>query len=254
MAKLSGKEIRDLALKFILNRPEGIRYRELVKEISAASPETPKNTINGSVWDLEVRIPAEVSKPSRGLYKAVKYAGQEVVQKAPSAPKSNPTLHEDDFYQPFADFLKGELNEVNKVVALGGSGLKAKWGTPDIIGIYRPSGSDLVKFDPEIVSAEIKIDPYQPVIAFGQAAAYRLFSNRVYIVMPSTIAEEDLDRLEALCMLYGIGLVLFDLNTQEPDFSIRVRSQRFLPDMFFVNEFARGFHKHNPDKFEELFG
>ena len=87
-------------------------------------------------------------------------------------------------------------------------------------------------FPIEIVSAEIKIDPLAPVVAFGQAVAYRLFSTKTYIAMPTTLTEEDQSRLESLCMLFGVGLVLFDPNKDAPQFSIRVRAQRFSPDMF----------------------
>jgi hypothetical protein len=41
----------------------------------------------------------------------------------------------------------------------------------------------------------------QPVVAFGQSIAYRLFAARTYVVMPSTMGEEDQSRLEALCLL-----------------------------------------------------
>jgi hypothetical protein len=50
-------------------------------------------------------------------------------------------------------------------------------------------------------------------------------------------------------MLFGVGLVLFDLNKDAPRFSIRVRAQRFLPDMFYANEFADrlgGVHRVDP--------
>jgi hypothetical protein len=149
--------------------------------------------------------------------------------------------------------LKNDLDEVTKVAALGGAGLRSKWGTPDVVGIYKPLDSDLIKFQTEIVSAEIKIDPQQPVVAFGQAVAYRLFSAKTYIAMPSTLAEEDQDRLEALCMLFGVGLVLFDLNLENPNFVIRMRAQRFSPDMFYVNEFADRLRAGAKEKFESLF-
>jgi hypothetical protein len=55
-------------------------------------------------------------------------------------------------------------------------------------------------------------------------------------------------------MLFGIGLVLFDLDPKEPEFAIRVRAQRFLPDMFYVNEFADRLCKLDPAAFNQLFG
>ena len=134
------------------------------------------------------------------------------------------------------------------------AGLKSKWGTPDVVGIYKPLASNLIKFGLEIISAEVKIDPQAPVVAFGQAVAYRLFSTKTYIAMPTTLTEEDLSRLESLCMLFGVGLVLFNLSKDAPEFLIRVRAQRFSPDMFYVNEFADRLKHFDSEVFEELFG
>jgi hypothetical protein len=56
-------------------------------------------------------------------------------------------------------------------------------------------------------------------------------------------------------MLFGIGLVVFNPNdVKEPDFSIRVRAQRFSPDMFYVNEFADRLYQLDPKLFNRLFG
>jgi hypothetical protein len=162
-------------------------------------------------------------------------------------------VHELDFYEPFAEWLKNDLDEVTEVASLGGSGLKTKWGTPDVIGVYKPLASNLIKFPLEVVSAEIKIDPQAPVVAFGQAVAYRLFSAKTYIAMPTSLTEEDLGRLEALCMLFGVGLVLFDLDIKDPNFLIRVRAQRYSPDMFYVNEFADRLRLYDAEVFEKLF-
>ena len=54
-------------------------------------------------------------------------------------------------------------------------------------------------------------------------------------------------------MLFGIGLVLFTLDPNNPAFRISVRAQRYLPDMFYVNEFADRLHQHNSEVFEHLF-
>ena len=85
---------------------------------------------------------------------------------------------EEDFYEPFAEYLKNDLDEVTTVASFGGAGLKGKWGTPDVIGVYKSLASNLIKFPLEIVAAEIKIDPQTPVVAFGQAVAYRLFAAK----------------------------------------------------------------------------
>ncbi len=256
MPKLSGKEIQKVARQIVAASPGGIRFSALVDKIFAQSPETPWNTVSGSVYNLDSLYPNEITKPSRGLFTAVGTSENESVvvgsteQVAPTGVK----IKESDFYEPFAQWLKNDLGEVTDVAPLGGAGLKSKWGTPDVVGVYKSRARDLVKFPLEIVSVEIKIDPQAPVVAFGQAIAYRLFSTKTYIAMPSSLTEEDQSRLEALCMLFGVGLVLFDLNKDKPAFSIRVRAQRFSTDMFYVNEFAERLKYHDGEIFETLFG
>lgn len=204
---------------------------------------------------LDKAFPDEISKPSKGLFVPATKTGGEVVVSADTEQitPAGAKIKESDFYQPFADWLKDDINEVIEAVSLGGAVLKSKWGTPDVVGIYKPTAGNLVKFDIEVVTAEIKTNPQEPVVAFGQAVAYRLFSHKTYIAMPTTLTEEDKDRLESLCMLFGVGFVLFDLNKDAPNFSIRVRAQRFFPDMFYVNKFADDLKSHNLRMFEKLF-
>ncbi|MGA2497314.1 MAG: hypothetical protein ABSH20_06215 [Tepidisphaeraceae bacterium] len=255
MSKLGIHEIRKLAKGIINAKPGGIRYTQLVDAILQQTPDTPRNTVHGSVWNLEVLFPNEISKPTRGLYKpaGADAAVSAVVPETVQTTAEGKRVKESDFYEPFAEWLKNDLDEVTDVAALGGAGLRSKWGTPDVIGVYKPLASNLIKFPLEVVSAEIKIDPQQPVVAFGQAVAYRLFSAKTYIGMPTALTEEDQGRLEALCMLFGVGLVLFDVDVENPNFSIRVRAQRFSPDMFYVNEFADRLKVFDADVFEKLF-
>ena len=255
MAKLNIKEIQQLAKSIVANKAGGIRYSALIDDISQKTPETPKNTISGAVWNLHAKFPNEISKPTRGLFVAAGQTDNEAVDVG-STEQISPTgskVKEADFYEPFTEWLREDLDEVTVAASLGGAGLKSKWGTPDVIGTYKPLASNLIKFPIEIVSAEIKIDPQAPVVAFGQAVAYRLFSTKTYIAMPTTLAEQDQDRLESLCMLFGVGLVLFELNKEAPKFLIRVRAQRFSPDMFYVNEFAERLKLHDSEVFEKLF-
>jgi hypothetical protein len=130
MAKLSGKEIQKLARSTVRENPGGIRYSVLVERIFQHSPETPKNTIHGAVWNLDTIFPDEVAKPSRGLFTPVAKSSDESVgvgsteQIAPTGAK----IKESDFYAPFAQWLKNDLDEVTEVASLGGAGLKSKWG------------------------------------------------------------------------------------------------------------------------------
>lgn len=242
--------IRDKAVELIKSNPKGLRYSELMTELTKHFPDTPRNTIDGSSWDIHITRSKEVYKPARGLFK-YRFSDEEEISEIIEKPP--PMLREEDFYEPFANWLKVDLGECSEAIALGGNYLGKKWGTPDVIGIYKPSIKDVIKFPPEIISAEIKINPSEPIIAFGQAIAYRLFSSKVYLVEPSSMIPEDQDRIEALCILFGIGLILFDLNPQSPNFRIRVRAQRYNPDMFYVNEFADKLFNVRKDVFNRLF-
>lgn len=251
MAKLRIKEIQELAKRIIGETPGGIRYSALVQHIATSHPETPNNTIHGAVWDLDKTYSGQVLKPSRGLFTL--HAGASVDGAVPVVPSPATTVRESDFYDSFADWLKSDLDEATEAIALGGSGLRSKWGTPDVVGTFKPLPSNRVKFDLEIISAEIKVSPSESITAFGQATAYRLFSHKVYLVMPTSMPEEDQGRIEALALLFGIGFVQFELDTDNPRYRVRVRAQRYTPDMFYVNEFAERLHDHNKSAFNRLF-
>lgn len=249
MTALNTKEIKDLGRAIVLKNPGGIRFRDIVAEIMTQHPDAVRNTVEAQIASALVpAYPSEISKASRGLYIPVGL---------PPGPVTPPVAIRDEgvVYEPFARFLEQELEEANAAFPIGGAAMRVRWGTPDVVGVYRPRTSDLVKFTPEIVAAEIKADASQSVVAFGQAIAYRLFATRSYIVMPNTMTAEDQSRLESLCMLFGLGFVQF--SPGEPKnlrFEIRVRAQSHAPDSFYVNEFAHRLRESHPDHFERLFG
>jgi hypothetical protein len=142
MAKLSGKEIQKLARSIVNENPGGIHYSALVEKISQQSPETPKNTVHGSVWNLDTIFPNEIAKPSRGLFTPVAKSGNEAAElgSTEQIASTGIKIKEWEFYEPFAEWLKNDLDEVTEVASLGGAGLKSKWGTPDVVGISTLSG------------------------------------------------------------------------------------------------------------------
>ena len=149
-------------------------------------------------------------------------------------------IKEEDFYPAFADWIVNELEEATKAISLGGNKFRDKWGTPDIIAIREAKRSDIIKPPTEIISAEIKLDVAGLITAFGQCCAYKLFSHKVYLVVPKQSSDEDVARLDALARLFGIGLVLFDTSDPEdPAFVIRARAFREEPDKFYVNKYLR---------------
>lgn len=61
--------------------------------------------------------------------------------------------------------------------------------------------------------------------------------NRDRIGTPS---EDDIARIDALCMIFGIGLVLFEsADGHAPQFQMRVKPFRQEPDILYVNEYLR---------------
>jgi len=241
------ERIRRKAIEILKDHPEGIHYAEWRRRIKAALPEANNNTIGGVIWDLDVKEPELVSKPAPGLFLHDFYqdtvtggsdvAGEtEVVEPRVEAQKRK----EQDFYEPFADWLVKELEECTKAIAVGGRLFKDKWGTPDVIGIKEPRRGDLIKLPTEIVSAEIKLDSGSLITAFGQACSYWLFSHKSYIVIPKNSPDNDIARLDALSCMFGIGLILFNPKDPcDPDFRIQARAAKHDPDMFYVNQCMR---------------
>jgi hypothetical protein len=223
--------------------PSGLRFSDLVSRLRVEFPIDPYGTITGTVWNLDARFPTEIYKPSRGLFRVVKFRSEP----APVAPEPAPDTtnrpdrtREIDFYQPFADYVVNDLEECTRAVPLGGNRFGSKWGTPDVFGILRSRDSDIFKTPLEVVVAEVKIDTAQLITAFGQACAYKLFAHRSYLVIPRDSQPEDIARLDALCVIFGIGLILFDSSKPHaPEFGIRVRATKHEPDSFYVNQCVR---------------
>ena len=152
-----------------------------------------------------------------------------------SSTDSPASRREQEFYEPFADWLQGDLEEATIAKPLGGNAAGGKWGTPDVIGLFRPRKTDPIQFTEEVIAAEIKVANEQLIVAFGQACAYKLFAHRVYIVVPNSAKE--LKRLDALASVVGIGLVTFDpTDPKNPKFSVMVRAAKHEPDYFYTNQ------------------
>ena len=241
MAPIS-QQIKQKALEAIKNSPQGIRYSQLLKLIIDSFPNTSSNTIRGVIWNLDATIPNEIYKADRGLFRHTSFRETPVTTEEGTTPQQRitPSVREEDFYDLFRDYLVNELEECTKAISLGGSRFRDKWGTPDVIGIKKPRQSDIIKSEAVIISAEIKTDTNGLITAFGQACAYKLFSHKAYMVVPKNSSEEDKSRIEALCLIFGIGLIFFDsTNSKTPSFEIRVRPAKHEPDMFYVNQYMR---------------
>ena len=153
---------------------------------------------------------------------------------------SSKEVKEESFYEPFADWLKNDVEDVTTVIPLGGNLFADKWGTPDVIGVRKSAPSDIVRPPIEIVVAEIKSNSNQLITAFGQACAYCLFSHKSYLVVPRQADAGELSRLDSLCEVFGLGLVLFDADDPDnPHFEIRMRPKKQDPDLFYTNRYLK---------------
>ena len=239
MSKKITERIKDTALELLREHPDGLRYSELVKLISENDEKLNRNTINGSIWNLDTLYPDKVYKPSRGLFRLIEFKDPETDDLKPEVQPPEPKkIKEEDFYEPFSNWLQNDIEDVTHSIPLGGNRFKDKWGTPDVIGKRESKRSDIIQAPVEIVSAEIKTETTQLITAFGQACAYKLFSHKCYLVIPKQSSQDEIARLDSLCQLFGIGLVLFDIdNNKVPDFTIRVRPNKHEPDLFYTNKY-----------------
>lgn len=227
--------------------PGGLRFVDLVRKVRSTSADfKDEGGLPQYIQWLPRRNPEKFFKPSRGIFQLVDQSAQNDVGSVPdiSSPAEKSTSdkawNEASFYQPFADYLINDLDECSKAVVLGGNKFGGKWGTPDVIGVTVPGLRDIYKPPIEIISAEIKTNSNELVVAFGQACSYQLFSHKCYIVVPSSAKVSDLERLENLCRVFGIGLVLIgSFDPSNPGFQLRVRAIRREPEPFYVNENLR---------------
>ncbi len=229
------ERICNKAVELLEKEPRGLRFLELMRRLKQELPDV--KSARRVIPNLHVFRPEEISKPARGLFRHTRFRETEVesdIKLVEGLPRNKGG--EDRFYKSFAEYLVEELEECTKAIPLGGNCFKNKWGTPDVIGVLRPRESDILQFPAEIVSAEVKVDSNALITAFGQACSYRLFSHKVYLVIPDAVSESDLAQLDALCRVFGLGFILFDAeNPEEPNYQIRVRATRHEPDMFYAN-------------------
>jgi hypothetical protein len=233
--------INDFAFKKLDEYKHGLRWIDLYSLIKDEYPGMEDRTIIDGIKNFYSNNTSQVYKPEKGLYKLVKNNEVIFASVDPDVYEkdnlSSNKIEEKKFYESFAAWLVDDLEECTKAKVLGNNVFGDKWGTPDIIGISKSLPTDTIKKEIEITSVEIKYDRYQLITAFGQACSYKLFSHKVYIAIPEQSKSEEKERLDSLCFLYGIGLVLFDDTDPNPtNFKLKNRAQKGTPDIDFLNK------------------
>lgn len=238
--------VRADAVALLQGKPEGMTFTQLVDTLRISYAGRNLKTLANDVTGLDRKLPAKVFKLSKGLYVHVRFRDEPDIEKSHTTAASTqrqvkePKVQEEKFYSLFAGWLTDELEEVTHAIPLGGNTFRDRWGTPDVIGKYEGRRSDVVKGMTCIVAAEIKVDTANLLTGFGQACAYRLFSHKSYLVIPNHTSADERDRLEALCHMYGIGLVTFDaFNAIKPEFRLLARPVKHEPDLSYTNRYIR---------------
>jgi hypothetical protein len=239
--------IRAEAVVLLHDRPEGVRFTDLVDALHRGHSDKTIKSIGNDIIGLDRALPTQVVKPSKGLYQHSRFAVDTTLSNLqhagkPRAPRraSAALTGEQQFYGPFATWLRDDLEEVTHAIELGGNVFRDRWGTPDVLGKYESKRSDVVKGTIIIVAAEIKIDTSELLTGFGQACAYRLWAHKSYLVIPQQAPPAELDRLEAICHMSGIGLVTFDAQSpSKPGFRRVTRPVKHDPDLSYTNRYIR---------------
>ena len=236
--------IRLAAVDLLQSHPEGLTYTELVQAMRQLHPDRNLKSLSNDVVNLDRHFPTKVYRPIKGLYRHTRFKDASAplpAEPAKTVASSRPSrLAEEKFYAPFAAWLTNDLEEATVAIPLGGNAFRDRWGTPDVIGKNESRRSDVIKGPTSIVSAEIKVDTASLLVGFGQACAHLLFSHKSYLVVPEAAPAEELDRLVALCQMFGVGLVIFDAaSLAKPGFRILVRPKKHEPDLYYTNRYIK---------------
>ncbi|MFA7253115.1 MAG: hypothetical protein WC107_01005 [Patescibacteria group bacterium] len=66
-------QINEKIFELLDKHPEGIRWVDLRREIEASDKNFHPKTVNGLIWKLTNDFPDKVYKPSKGVFRLLKY-------------------------------------------------------------------------------------------------------------------------------------------------------------------------------------
>lgn len=67
------ERIEATAFVLLEQHPDGLRWTDLKTKIEESDPSFHPKTVNGCVWKLVEKYPDRVHKPSKGLFRLLKY-------------------------------------------------------------------------------------------------------------------------------------------------------------------------------------
>jgi hypothetical protein len=60
-------------LELLEQHPKGLHWSDLISKIKTSDPNLHPKTVNGCIWKLVEKFPDKVYKPSKGLFRLLKY-------------------------------------------------------------------------------------------------------------------------------------------------------------------------------------
>jgi Fe2+ or Zn2+ uptake regulation protein len=67
------ERINAKVFELLEKHPEGLHWSELLSKIKASDPTFHPKTVNGCIWKLVENFPDRIYKPSKGLFRLLKY-------------------------------------------------------------------------------------------------------------------------------------------------------------------------------------
>ena len=71
------ERINAKVFELLEDHPEGLRWSELLSKIKESDSTLHPKTVNGCVWKLTKKFPDKVYKPSKGIFRLLKYKSSE---------------------------------------------------------------------------------------------------------------------------------------------------------------------------------
>ena len=134
-------------IKILEKAPKGLRFSEIKRQLKELFGDKIKETTLTNYLvqlrrDIEEGKVSEIVIPDKGVYIHRQFYG--------GLEKRKPAkVREEEFYPSFANFLVNDLMECTTAIPLGGNLFQDKWGTPDVIGVYKFSEIDPIKPPPK---------------------------------------------------------------------------------------------------------
>lgn len=67
------ERIHAKTFELLEKHPEGLRWSELLSNLKASDPTFHPKTVNGCIWKLVEKFPNRIYKPSKGIFRLLKY-------------------------------------------------------------------------------------------------------------------------------------------------------------------------------------